>query len=416
MFSSLANYEIIFIMAGMLIAGHFMGLLFKKIRMPQIIGTIFAGVLIKILIVTIFKQEILFEELMESLGIIISIALGIEAFLVGTFFAILNEKEEPLKVKKIYTLQLIFITTFTLLGLLFLHSVKYALLIGAIVGATVPIAVVQATNSVITKKRISSSLNKIVSFENFFGVLYFFIIYAIVRPVSSLEPDLITIKSGLEAFAGLSLAIIIGLAIGALIGLFNNKVLKDNDNKFIFNLGLIILTITGVLMLTNISFFDKFFISEYVVTFSAGIIFAKITGVENTVKQNHNVHGFIAPLSIIFFVLVGMDINLNMFTPKFILFISVYIVLMFGFKLLLSYHILRRNGIDEKIVNYLQFGAITKSSFEIYLAHLAMIATDSEAVFLVVIISILIFETIEPLLIKKSNIKYLENVSLHKFT
>lgn len=388
-----------------------MGNLFLKLKLPEIAGIVTTGVLIEIIILYILKDRSILESVLGSLHVLVSVALGIEAFSIGSEMSV-EEKHEKCSKSKILILQVIFINVFTLLGLLIMKDVRFSLLIGAIVGATAPVAIYELTFNYSKDKKLTRGLNKMISFDNIVGIVYFFVIFAIVG-----QQGKISLTGSMQALLGIILEITFGALVGVILFLINKfvirKVVNDearNIEYVFFILSILLMSIMGSYLLANTGPFKSFFMSEFVVTFVAGIVFGNLIGPKDNHRQIHVIHNFVPPLLTVFFVYVGLELDFTKVNGNLGIFIVVFIVILVLMKMLYGYYSLKQFGINEKFRSYSPYGVITKSSFEIYLAHLAMVITHDSAIFVVIIISLVIFEALEPILLSHSKINQLEAV------
>lgn len=392
---------LILIMGLMLLGGYLFSLLFKLIKFPPLIGTIFFGIVVKIIIFYVLKEHQFFEEILSSLSIIISLALGIEAFAVGGTLLKTAEKQEK-ELVKLTILQVIFISIFTITSYLIIKDIRFSLLLGAFVGATAPIAVLELANKYQEDKKYQRTLKRMISFDNTIALVYFFIIFAIT------QPSTITWQNSLSSLLGLLIAIAFGAVLGFVLVLINKyfiKKIKSEHNKNVAYVSIIIslllIAITGSLLLSNHESFDSYFISEFVVTFVAGIIFGNLIDKESNDRQEHLIHDFSTPLLTIFFVNVGMELDFTVLVGKIGILLVVYFALIVVLKMFVGYFLVRKATDNHTVKHSIPFSSITLSGFEIYLAHLAMIAINNDSIFVIIVLSILVFETLEPVLIKK---------------
>lgn len=415
----MTSYELIFIIGVLMLLGYLMGGLFKKIHLPEIFGIIMTGVIIEVVLKYILKQEGFLHLLLHNLHIVISIALGLEAFSIGSEFTH-EEKNPPGFFKNLILLQSIFIVVFTLLGILVfsfidqtngLH-IKQGILIGALVGATAPIAVLELFFNFKKDKKLSRGLNKMVSSDNATGIIYFLIIYAIAS-----QPSYINMSNSINSIIGLGMEVALGAVVGIVLVLLNKYIIRPMKHKqhkdiaYVFIiLSVLLMAITGSVVLSESSRLENFYISEFIVAFIAGAVFGNMIKVDENHHQVHIIHNFIPPLLTVFFVIVGMELDFTQLASPLGLFVIIFIVSLVLLKSLFGYLYLNKLGIKEEFKEYLSFGVITKSSFEVYLAHLAMISSKSDMIFIVILISLVIFETLEPVLLSKTKLNQLESL------
>jgi len=295
------HINIFFLISISILGGLFGAKLFKKIKVPQFLGYIIAGILIG---KSGFK--LINADFIETFKTFNFFALGIIGFLVGGELYFNNLK----KYAKQFASILLFegIMAFLFCGLLTagvlyyitgeIHlSIAAGMIVGAIASATDP----ASTMSVIWEYRargvLTTTISSVIALDDVLAMTLYGISVGIARILVSSESAIfIQILNVFYELGG-------SVCLGLLMGLFSNYILKMSDSKkntTSIILGSLILIISIAQMLG----FDIILSS-----LSAGILLINIAP-ERSKRIFELVRDFAAPIYIIFFVSVGANLEL----------------------------------------------------------------------------------------------------------
>ena len=157
-----------------LIAGYYLGRLAGFIKLPEITGYIFAGLLIGKSFLHVVPHEV-----EKSLGIFTHIALGLIALTIGGEFSFSKLKRLGRDVSVITLLQILASFTAVSLGLTLLRlPLPVALLAGAIASATAPAATVHIVQTLKAHGKFVDMLYGVVALDDAGCVILFSVVFS----------------------------------------------------------------------------------------------------------------------------------------------------------------------------------------------------------------------------------------------
>lgn len=318
-FSGLNVSNTILVLGLILLLGSASGCLFKKLKLPQVVGYIVVGILTGLSGVRIFGQDVL-----QSLAPISSLALSLIGFLIGS--------ELKFDVIKKYGRQflgiLIFesIVPFFTVGILvtlvswlvtgnFSNSLALGVVLGAISSATAPAATTDVLAENRSKGPLTTILLGIVAMDDAVALFLF-------AAASSVASGLI--GAARVSFTGqllgigykIFVSIGAGIAVGFILNLILSRIKNDDGRSLCFALGSIMAATGGA------AFFN---LDTILVAMACGCMIVN-TSSFSTAQFFKNINKFTPPVYILFFVLVGANLNLRVITPLFAVIAVIYVL------------------------------------------------------------------------------------------
>lgn len=318
MLESSFHLNILFLLGLALFGGTIGGRLFQKIRVPQVVGYIFIGILIGQT-----GAKIVDEHTIEILQPFNYFALGLIGFMIGGEL----KKETLLKYGKQFIYILLFegVTAFLvvsaltiIVGSFFLESTKLAwalgLLLGAIASATAPAATTDVLWEYKTRGPLTTTILGIVALDDGLSLLLFAI-------ASSVAGTLIGHIGGGILSACLQPTYEIGgsILIGVLSGLILSKILKrysEEERILAFSIGTV-LFVLGLALAMNVD--------TLLAAMALGAMLVNYTP-RKSKEVFKLVERFTPPIYVLFFVLFGAKLNLSHMTLPTILLAGVYLI------------------------------------------------------------------------------------------
>lgn len=401
------GYGYMFALGIMILLGHLMGKLFNKIKMPEVTGYIFTGIIVNLVMRFIFKNEHQLHEMVSAYQVVVVIALSFVSFMIGTQISKYRIKKFSKTFLPVVCLQILFVVVFTTLSFWLLKDLKFALLIGAISVATAPAAIIEITGKYKTKGALTDVLSSIVAIDNIVGIIYFFIVLGFVE---QMNVGTFSFLSSFEYLLGAIVAILIGVVAGFVLAFFDRVLfvkIKDHDEKqhsyLVVMVGMILLTSIGAYILSNSPIADKYHISPFITTLVAGIIFTNFIDQASNEEQSHCMHQFLPPMLTAFFVVAGMELDITQLFSTTGIFAVVYVLTHTLGKYLGAYYGTRINPKTKPVVKkYLPYAVFTQGGFEIYLAGIAAVVLKDPNITAIILTSVLIFELFAPLLLTRA--------------
>lgn len=308
-FSSLQVTQFVLLLGVILFFGTIGGWLFKKIRIPQVVGYIVSGILIGS-----SGMNLLEPEVIQSLEPISTVALSLIGFLIGGELKISTIK----KYGKQFISILLFeaITPAIIVGILlgtvdFIfsrnlpHAIALGLLLGAICSATAPAATTDVLVEYRTKGPLTTTVYGIVAMDDAIALILYTITSSIASPLIGGNPLSFSIQL-LSIVKDIFGSIFIGSFFGFLLTLISKFIVNDDDKLLCFGLGSLFLCtgLTQILNLNNI--LASMSIGFFIVNFAP----VKTRSIFSLISK------YTPPIYVLFFVLVGGKLNIWIITPS----------------------------------------------------------------------------------------------------
>ncbi len=323
-------------------AGLLMSRVCKLLKLPAVTGYLIAGILVGCFCLGRFTLpgdlhlgfgEADFSDI-HALSIISDIALGFIAFSIGSEFKLSDLKKTGKQATVIGIIQALAAAAVCIGVLLGLHYILLAatgkdylpisavLILGAIATATAPAATLMVVRQYKAKGPLTDLLLPIVALDDAVGLVIFAVLFGAAKAIAGGSASVVSIivEPLVEIVASLLLGAILGFILSKLEKLFHS-----NSNR----LSLVITFIFVTVALTELK---NLHIGSFHIAFSSlltcmmcGTIFCNIC--ECSDEMMARADGWTKPLLIVFFVISGAELDLNVFkTPIFVLIGVVYII------------------------------------------------------------------------------------------
>lgn len=318
-FQALEATQFVLLLGIILFAGAAGGWLFKKLKIPQVVGYIVVGVLIGS-----SGFHILEPKIIGALDPINSVALSFIGFLVGGELKSGTIKKYGKQFVSILLFEAITpaIVVGGIVGLvvfLFTKNGKTALsmglILGAICSATAPAATTDVLQEYRTKGPLTTTVYGIVAMDDAVAL----ILYTIASTIAGQ-----TLGGNVASFGHQILLIVkdifgsiaVGAVIGFILSLILRRLANDEGRILAFALGALFLS-TGICQILDL---DNILASMSLGFFMVNFAPKKTQNVFNLVQK------FTPPIYTLFFVLVGAKLNIWIITPFLGLLAVIYIL------------------------------------------------------------------------------------------
>ncbi|MFH1287568.1 MAG: cation:proton antiporter [bacterium] len=354
--------NVLFLLGLILFTGAMGGKIFQKLKIPQVVGYIIAGI--------IFGRSglnIINKDIIEALVPFNYFALGLIGFMIGG--------ELKKEVFQRYGRQLItillaeglaaFVVVFILvgsLGSLILGGGAYywalGLLLGAIASATAPAATTDVLWEYKTKGPLTTTVLGIVALDDGLALLLFAF-------ASSIAPGMLGARSSLlSAISKPVYEIGLGILIGIIFGFVLIKILRkyaEKEKILVFSLCSILFTLGLALIME---------IDMLLAAMTMGIVLVNFE--PRLSKDVFNLtFGFATPFYILFFFLVGAKFDLHVTSLSVILIAMLYIVGRTFGKMIGAYLGAKHSGAPVTVMRYLPYCLFSQAGVAIGLSILA---------------------------------------------
>lgn len=303
--------DILFLIGITIFLGTFAGKIFQKLKIPQVVGYIIVGLLLGESVFGILEQPTI-----EIFTPLINFALGLIGFRIGA-----ELKGEVFKRygRSIYTILFSegLFTFFIVTVLVTLVTQKFylGLLLGALASATAPAATTDVLWEYKTRGPLTSTLLSIVALDDGLSLIIYG--FASVFAKAMITEANFNLVQGIGIpLLELAKSCLLGVAIG--YGLF--KILghiRDKNRIFTFSITAVMITV-GLAILLKLNFI--------LATMVLGVVLAN-TSPDFSRRIFNDIERFSPPVFILFFVLVGAQLQLKLFANISIMLLAiVYLV------------------------------------------------------------------------------------------
>lgn len=398
--------EVLLSLSVALTAGLLLSRFVKLIKLPAVTGYLIAGILIGPYFIGKLNVPGLGFNSMEyvkSFEVLSNLALGFIAFAIGNEFRLSQLKETGKQATIIGILQALAATLLVdaaLIGLHFLMPDKLplpaAITLGAIAAATAPAATLMVVKQYKAKGKLTDLLLPIVALDDAVGLIIFAASFGVAKAMQSGSVSLTSII--LEPVIEIVMSIVLGVVMGLLFTLA--------ERFFLSNSKRLCLSITFVMMTVALSML-KFEIGGIHVSFSSllvcmmlGTVFCNACNFSAEIMEKTD--KWTMPLFILFFVLSGSELELNVFSDLAIVGIGVaYIVVRALGKYFGTYGSAKLSKCDSKTCKYLGITLLPQAGVALGMSVTALsLGADGVLIRNIVLFAVMILELVGPLLTK----------------
>lgn len=388
-----------------LIGGLLMSRVVKKVGLPAVTGYLITGLLLGPYCVGRLKLAGIGFHTMEevsAMGIISDTALGFIAFTIGNEFRLKDLRSMGRQAITVGILQAVVTTIFVDIALLALHfcfpaalSVSSAITLGAIAAATAPAATLMVVRQYQANGPLTRLLLMVVAIDDAVGLVLFSVSFGIA---SALEQGGISILTvAVEPVLEIVLSIVVGAMLGYVLD-WSERYFHSRGNRISVSVAFVMLTV-GVSM-------AEFDIGPVHCSFSlllmcmmTGTVFCNVCQTSEALMER--LDRWTTPLSILFFVLSGAELDIQILKNPIVLLIgAVYIFARTAGKICGAYSSCALTCCDKKIQKYLGITLLPQAGVALGMALTAAALSDGQMVRNVVLFSVLVYELVGPTLTK----------------
>ena len=399
--------QILICLAIALIAGLLMSRLAKFLNLPAVTAYLVAGLILgpfclgRLGVPGIGFQSL---EAVEGLKIVSQVALGFIAFAIVNEFRLTQLKSMGKQAIIIGILQAVITTALVDVALIGLHilrpdliSIPAAITLGAIAAATAPAATLMVVRQYKADGPLTRLLLMVVAIDDAVGLVLFSASFGIA---SALEKGSVSVANVvLEPV----LEIVLSLGLGAIAGLclhWLERFYHSRSKRMSVSIAFVLLTV-GISMCEFKLGGVHCCFSLLLVCMMMGTVFCNICPTSEELMDR--VDRWTAPISILFFVLSGAELDLEILTNPAALIIGVvYIISRSAGKISGSYVSCAMTHCNDKITKHLGITLLPQAGVALGMAMTATSLGDGSMVRNVVLLSVLVYELVGPTLTKRS--------------
>ena len=394
-------------LAVALVGGLMLTRLTKLIHLPAVTAYLIAGLLLGPFCLGAIKLPGLgFNSLeqVETLSIITQTALGFIAFTIGNEFRLSQLKATGTKAIIIGILQAVITTLLVDAVLIALHlcfphiiSLPSALILGAIASATAPAATLMVVRQYKADGPLTRLLMLVVAIDDAVGLLLFSASYGIATALSQGHISVLAVV--VEPLLEIVLSISLGAAMGWLLN-WVEQFFHSRSKRMTISVGFVLLTVGLSTLKFHIGPVHCSF-SLLLVCMMTGTIFCNIC--DTSEELMNRVDGWTMPLNILFFVISGAELDLNVLASPITLLIGVIYIIARSFGKCYGANLSCRLTRQSKpITDNLGITLLPQAGVALGMALTASSLPQGDLTRNVVLFAVLIYELVGPSLTKRS--------------
>jgi Kef-type K+ transport system membrane component KefB len=398
--------QVLFCISTALAAGLLMSRVSKLVGLPSVTAYLVAGILIGPYFLGRFGIEglgFISAENVRSFDIISNVALGFIAFAIGNEFRLSQLKQIGGKATFIGILQAVIATLCVDAALIGLHfvlgdklPVSMAITLGAIAAATAPAATLMVVRQYKAKGKLTDLLLPIVAIDDAVGLVVFAVSFGVAKAIENGEFNAAAI------IAEPLLEIVLSLVLGTVSGLLftaAEKMFSSNSKRLTLSLMFVFLTVAVSQLKFQIGGITIGF-SSLLVCMMLGTMFCNVCDFSAEIMEKTD--RWAQPLFVLFFVLSGAELELNVFRDLAVVGIGAAYIISRSFgKYFGAYTGARITHCEEKTVKYLGITLLPQAGVALGMSVTVMnLPSIGPIIRNIVLFSVLIYELVGPVLTK----------------
>ena len=394
-------------MAIALVGGLMMSRLTRLLHLPAVTAYLVAGLLLGPFFIGALKISGLgFNSLdqVENFRIVTQTALGFIAFAMGNEFRLAQLKTIGGRAVVIGILQAVITTVLVDVVLVGLHllypsmiSIPCAITLGAIAAATAPAATLMVVRQYKADGPLTRLLMLVVALDDAVGLLLFSVSFGVATALSNGQVNVIAVV--VEPIVEIILSVGLGAAMGFLLN-WVEQFFHSRSKRMTLSVAFVLLTVGLSMMEFDIGPVHCGF-SLLLVCMMTGTVFCNVCDTSEELMSR--VDGWTAPLNVLFFVISGAELDLQVLASPVTVFIGIlYIGARSAGKYLganLSCRITRE---PKPIVDHLGITLLPQAGVALGMAITAASLPDGALARNVVLFAVLVYELVGPTLTKRS--------------
>ncbi len=390
-----------------LIGGLMLSRLTKLLGLPAVTAYLVAGLLMgPFLLGRIGIPGLGFNSLeqMEGLGILTQCALGFIAFAMGNEFRLSQLRSIGGQAIAIGIAQAVITTLLVDLVLIVLHllfpeviSVAAAITLGAIASATAPAATLMVVRQYKAHGPLTKLLMLVVAIDDAVGLVLFSVSFGIATTLSSGVVNLLSMV--VEPLVEILLSVLLGGIMGWLLN-WVEQFFHSRSKRMTISVAFVLLTVGLSGLEFQIGPVHCGF-SLLLVCMMTGTVFCNICTTSEELMGR--VESWTVPLNVLFFVISGAELDLNVLASPVTLLVGViYILARSAGKYIGSYGSCCATRCSPTITTHLGITLLPQAGVALGMAMTAAALPDGGLVRNVVLFAVLVYELVGPSLTKRS--------------
>ena len=392
-----------------LISGLLMSRLAKRVGLPAVTAYLVTGLLLgPFCIGRLGLAGVGFHtmEEVEGLGIISNTALGFIAFTIGNEFRLEDLRRMGRQAVTVGILQAVVTTVVVDAALIALHfarpdaiSLPSAIVLGAIAAATAPAATLMVVRQYRADGPLTRLLLMVVAIDDAVGLVLFSASFGIAHALEMGGVSVITVV--VEPLVEILFSLLLGAGAGYVLD-GSERYFHSRGNRISMSVAFVLLTVGLSMVEFRLGPVHCGF-SLLLVCMMTGTVFCNRCDFSASLMGR--LDRWTTPLSILFFILSGAELDLRILANPLVLLIgAVYIAARSGGKILGAYSSCRLAGCDAKTQTHLGITLLPQAGVALGMAITSAALADGAVVRSVVLFSVLVYELVGPSQIGRAHV------------
>ena len=325
------HYLILFSLALSLLLGLLTTRVTKKFGLPAVTGYLISGILVGPFVLgRIGVSGLGFTDIgnVSAYSIISETALGFIAFTIGNEFRLTDLKKTGKKVVTVSIFESIMAMIFVDVALILLHFVlgekrfplTAAITLGAIAAATAPAATLMVVKQYKAKGETTSLLLPVVALDDAIGLIAFALSFGIAK---SMIGKVSVISVLFEPILEIVLSLLVGAAFGFIFS-YIERFFHSRSKRLSVSVAFVLFAVAFSMLKFNV-FGLKISFSGLLTCMMMGTVFCNVC--DFSAELMERIDRWTAPLFVLFFVLSGAELQLNVFLDAGVLMIGIIYIL-----------------------------------------------------------------------------------------
>ena len=405
-----------------MLAGLLMSRVAKLLKLPAVTTYLVAGILVGPFLLGALEFDFFGSELRylgfspadfglagneknTALEVISDVALGFIAFAIGNEFRLGELKAIGKQATVIGILQAVVTTIMVDAALIALSfampevlSPSMAIILGAIATATAPAATLMVVRQYKAKGKLTDLLLPIVALDDAVGLVIFSVSFGVARGMES------GTVSAVSMIVNPLLEVVLSLLLGFVMGVlftYCEKLFHSGSRRMSLSITFVLLTVALSKFHFEVGGGVEIGFSSLLVCMMLGTVFCNLCDFSADIMDRAD--KWTAPLFVIFFVLSGAELRLDILANVAVLIIgAVYIVSRSLGKYFGAYSSAKMTGCDEKIQKYLGITLLPQAGVALGMSAIVLAEMGQDGVLIrnIVLFAVLVYEIFGPVLTK----------------
>ena len=395
------------LLALALVGGLMLSRLTKLLNLPAVTAYLIAGLILGPFCLGALQLPGLgfnSTHQVESLSVITQTALGFIAFTIGNEFRMSQLKATGAKAITIGILQAVLTTLLVDGVLIVLHfcfpqviTLPTAIVLGAIASATAPAATLMVVRQYKADGPLTRLLMLVVAIDDAVGLVLFSVSFGIASALSNGQVNVLGVV--IEPLVEIVLSLGLGAAMGWLLN-WVEQFFHSRSKRMTISVGFVLLTVGLSMLKFSIGPVHCGF-SLLLVCMMTGTVFCNIC--DTSEELMNRVEGWTMPLNVLFFVISGAELELNVLVQPVTLLVGViYIIARSAGKYYGSNISCRITAQSKPITDNLGITLLPQAGVALGMALTAATLPGGQLTRNVVLFAVLVYELVGPALTKRS--------------